>query len=51
MQNIINDDNNADFEDFYEYEGQYTEYQDIEPRSDLFNFFMSYKQDIEMQLG
>ena len=26
MQNIIDDDENADFEEFYEYEGQYTEF-------------------------
>ena len=50
MQNIIDDDDNG-FEDFYQYEGQYTEFQRISPGSDLFNQFSGYKPEIEYELG
>ena len=50
MQNSLDDENNG-FEDFYQYEGQYTEFQRITPGSDLFNQFAGYKPEIEYELG
>ena len=50
MQNIINNDQNG-YDQFYQYEGQYTEFQKVPPGSDLFTYFQSFKPDIEYELG